>query len=104
MDNTVSGTSYPIGMGRLNASIPMKCIAQIPVPIETAPPINQTRAESPLDAVTRVARSRAVYDAKIATSTDINTIQKLYVAIMCYIPKVLMGFAVGHRSTNIVLA
>jgi hypothetical protein len=38
----------------------MKCIDQMPVPMENAPHASHSRAERPLDAVMRVARSSAV--------------------------------------------
>ena len=60
-------------MGRLNASIPRKCIDQMPTPIEKAPPTSHARALFPLDAVMRVVRSSAVYDASMATSIDTAT-------------------------------
>jgi hypothetical protein len=53
----------------------MKCIDQTPDPMENAPPISQKRAGRPLDAVMRVARSRAVYEASVATNTDMMTSQ-----------------------------
>ena len=64
-----------MGIGRLKASIPMKCMDQMPMPIENAPPISQSWAERPLEAVMRVARSSAVYDAKIATMIESSTSQ-----------------------------
>ena len=38
----------------------MKCIDQMPTPIENAPPTSQSWAERPLEAVMRVDRSSAV--------------------------------------------
>ncbi len=75
IDNKVTGMLYPIGTGRLNASMPMKCIDQIPVPIEKAPPHSHQRAATPLDEVIRLAKSSAVYDANIATSSERRTSQ-----------------------------
>jgi hypothetical protein len=43
--------------------------------MENAPPISQGRALPSLDAVMRVARSSAVYDARIATSSETTTSQ-----------------------------
>lgn len=40
-DSRVSGRSYPMGIGRLNASMPTKCMAQMPMPMAVAPPANQ---------------------------------------------------------------
>ncbi len=39
--------------------MPMKCIDQMPEPIEKAPPISQNVAARPLAAVMRLARSSA---------------------------------------------
>ena len=38
---TVIGMSYAIGIGSSKASMPMKCMDQIPAPMEKAPPISQ---------------------------------------------------------------
>src|SRR4030081_655696 len=52
--------SYESGMGRDKASIPMKCIDQMPVPIDMAPPASHSCAEEPVARATRAARRRAV--------------------------------------------
>src|SRR5690606_22056435 len=62
-DSAVIQKSYPIGIGSLNASMPMKCIDQIPVPIAIAPPISQAMAVRPDADATRPAMLSAVYDA-----------------------------------------
>src|SRR5262245_4432077 len=67
-------------MGRLSASIPMKCMDQMPVPMETAPPASHARAAAPLEAVILEARSSAVYDANDATQTETRTSHGLYCA------------------------
>jgi hypothetical protein len=59
-DRTVIGTSYDIGIGVRSASMPIKCIDQIPLPMEAAPPANQ-KASDPFswDATTRDVKSSA---------------------------------------------
>ncbi len=52
--------SYDRGMGREKASMPMKCIDQMPHPMATAPPSTQIRADRSLDRPTREDRLRAV--------------------------------------------
>lgn len=69
-----------MSMGRLKASMPTKCMAQIPMPIANAPPDNQYRAAGrPLAARTRFAMPNAVYDARTATPRDTRTSEGLYV-------------------------
>jgi hypothetical protein len=46
-------------MGSENASMPTKCIDQIPVPIATEPPIHQGSAARRSATRTRLARSSA---------------------------------------------
>ena len=55
--------------------MPMKCIDQMPVPMENAPPSSQSFAARPFEAVMRLVRSRAVYEASVATSTERTTSQ-----------------------------
>jgi hypothetical protein len=49
-----------MAIGRLNAIMPMKCMDQMPVPIENAPPRSHRRAGKPFEAEMREARSSAV--------------------------------------------
>ena len=42
------------------ASMPIKCIAQMPMPIATPPPLSHTQDEAPLLVETRPAMFRAV--------------------------------------------
>ncbi len=69
--------SYAIGTGRLKASMPMKCIDQMPIPMANAPPRSQDTAAAPVDAVMREARSSAVYEARAATRNESRTSQWL---------------------------
>ena len=72
-DTGVMGIAKAIGIGRRNASIPTKCMAQMPEPIATAPPRIQANRERPAASVTRPARLSAEYDATLATSIDTRT-------------------------------
>ncbi len=78
----VLGTSYARGMGSENASMPMKCIDQIPPPIATAPPPSQRRADERFAFDTRTARLSAVYETRIATITERLTSHGLYVPVI----------------------
>src|SRR5882724_9200506 len=51
---------------------------QMPVPIAAAPPSSQAMRVQPLAAVTRPARSKAAYDAKMAMNTESATSASLY--------------------------
>ena len=54
--------------------MPMKCMDQIPVPIDSAPPANQyALVRRWLDALTRADRSSATNEAAIATTTESRT-------------------------------
>ncbi|MNQ64030.1 hypothetical protein D3C85_784340 [compost metagenome] len=67
-----------MGMGRLKASMPTKCMDQIPMPMANAPPASQYRAAgSPCEARTRLAIPNAVYDARMATPRDTRTSEGL---------------------------
>src|SRR5437867_1927137 len=59
--------------GKRQASIPVKCIDQMPKPIAVAPPISQALRTQPLAAVTRPPRSSAAYDAEMAITTERTT-------------------------------
>src|ERR1700679_1425136 len=73
-DRAVIHGSYPIGTGRLNASIPTKCIDQMPMPMATDPPASHHHLEDcPCAPAIRPAISRAVNEASIAISTEANT-------------------------------
>src|SRR5690348_1639553 len=79
IDTKVMRALYGTGIGRLNASMPTKCIDQMPTPMATAPPSSHSLCADPLpEAATRVAMSRATYDAMTATTYDSATIQSLY--------------------------
>ncbi len=53
-------------MGSENASMPMKCIDQMPLPIAMAPPACHRRAEAVLAAASRIAgrQLNAVYETE----------------------------------------
>ncbi len=59
-DAMVIVMSYESGIGSEKASMPMKCIDQIPQPMAAPPPRTQMRAEWPLARATREDRLRAV--------------------------------------------
>jgi len=76
-------TSYPVGIGRRKASMPMKCVDQMPAPIDIAPPASQNHSTlRPRAALTREARFKATNDAFTATMTDSSTTQESYVPAM----------------------
>ena len=50
--------------------MPMKCMDQMPAPIENAPPTSHSAAVRPEVFVTLPARSSAVYEAIMATRMD----------------------------------
>ncbi len=56
--------------------MPMKCIDQMPVPIDTAPATSQIHDFLGVEslALTRPAMSSAVYEAMMATATESATI------------------------------
>src|ERR1700722_3212780 len=59
-DRPVNGTSYDMGTGVRNESMPTKCIDQIPHPMAAAPPANQKGPDRcPWDAATRDVKSSA---------------------------------------------
>jgi len=74
-DSSVMGRSYATGTGRWKASIPMKCIDQMPLPMDTAPAISQVLDFLGLDvlALTQPARSSAVYEAMVAIRMESAT-------------------------------
>src|SRR6185437_938217 len=61
-------------------SMPMKCIDQMPMPIEAAPPSSQSRPARRSAPATRSVSRRAVYETRMATTTESVTSQGLYVA------------------------
>jgi hypothetical protein len=85
-DAAVIGRSKAIGIGRCSASIPMKCIDQMPVPMAQAPPISQYLAVRGDAAVRRLARSRATYDASTAMTYERAMSAGLYTPVMNYAP------------------
>jgi hypothetical protein len=64
-------------MGAENAIMPMKCIDQMPMPMDTDPNASQGQLEEPCDSATRAARRSDVKDAKIAMPIDRDTSQGL---------------------------
>ena len=57
----VIGTSKDMVIGKRKASMPMKCMAQIPVPMHSAPAASQVLANPGFAAAdTRAAKSRAL--------------------------------------------
>ena len=69
------GQSYRVGTGRPNATMPTKCIAQMPMPSAVPPKINHTITLRPRAAVTRAMRSSVAYDATTATSIESATMR-----------------------------
>src|SRR5688572_16203924 len=69
-ESSVIGRSNAIGMGSSNASMPMKCMDQMPAPMAKAPQTSQYQERFSLADATRPARSSAVYDAMIATTME----------------------------------
>lgn len=59
-ENAVRARSYPKSMGKLKASMPMKCIDHTPMPMANAPPPIHRQAARPLAVAMRPVRSRAV--------------------------------------------
>ena len=60
--------------GSEKASMPMKCIAQMPPPMLIAPaPVQASRPRCVVAAETRAEIDRATNDARIATNTDVAT-------------------------------
>jgi hypothetical protein len=53
--------------------MPMKCIDQMPSPIAAAPPASHQRATRPWVLASRPAMSSAVYEARMATSSENTT-------------------------------
>src|SRR6202043_2549227 len=75
-DSNVIGMSYDIGIGKRNASMPMKCIDQMPVPSENPPPICQYNAVlRSFDAAMGEAKASATEEEMTATTTERTTSQ-----------------------------
>ena len=72
-ESNVRNLVYPSAMGNENASMPTKCMDQMPVPMATEPPIHQDRATPRSLVRTRFARSSVTYEAKLATKMDATT-------------------------------
>ena len=72
-DTMVIGMSKAISIGSWKASIPTKCMAQMPEPIAIAPPTVQASMVRPFDCATRPARLSAEYEAAIATRIETTT-------------------------------
>src|SRR5258708_38874575 len=66
IDSSVVSTSYAMGIGRLNASMPMKCMDQMPMPMAKAPPSSQEAAAAPVEAAMREGGARRVRAGGIA--------------------------------------
>ena len=74
---TVVGMSYASAIGSEKASMPTKCIDQMPLPMAKAPPPSQSLDGTPSLRATRAERLSAVWETKIATATDKTTSQGL---------------------------
>ena len=59
-DKSVVGTSYRRGIGNEKASMPMKCMDQMPIPIANAPPRSHHRLTERSAAATWAASFNAV--------------------------------------------
>jgi hypothetical protein len=62
-------------IGSEKASMPTKCIDQMPQPMATAPPVSHSLAGRWLALDTREDRLSAVYETKTATTTESATSQ-----------------------------
>ena len=60
-------------MGSEKASMPTKCMHQMPVPMVSEPPTNQVMATRRSWLRTRLAKSSATYEANMAISTEAVT-------------------------------
>jgi hypothetical protein len=96
----VVGMSYARAMGSEKASMPMKCIDQIPLPIASAPPTSQSRDNVPCARATRAESRSAVCDTKMATATDRTTSQGLQMPAKV---QMLREGHLGHASRTIGL-
>lgn len=85
-----------MGMGNRKASMPRKCMAQIPIPMAAEPPNSQRRATLSGDFATRPAMSNAVYDAKMAVISEANTSQGLYVPLNKHLSSGLQKLVLKH--------
>ena len=72
-ESSVSPGASPMAIGSENASMPKKCIDQMPVPRTTDPPNHQRRASVRLPLCMRLARSRATNEAKTAMAIERTT-------------------------------
>src|SRR5665213_2035201 len=70
--------SYATSIGSVSASMPTKCMLQMPTPIASATPSSHSARARPVLAKMRPARSSAVYDARIAMTTESTTSPVLY--------------------------
>src|SRR5882724_8985166 len=75
-ERNVNSLVYPSTMGNEKASMPTKCMDQMPVPIAIEPPIHHDNATPRSLLRTRLARSSVTYDAKLATMTEAATTHK----------------------------
>src|SRR6185312_104790 len=83
---------YRSGMATEKASMPMKCIDQMPMPIEAAPPSNQSSPARRSAPATRSVSRSAVYETRIATMTERCTSHGLYVACIHWnLPQMAAG-------------
>ena len=55
-----------MGTGSRYASIPTKCMLQMPMPSATLPPASHAMRKRPYAALTRAESASAVYDARMA--------------------------------------
>jgi len=74
-ETSVIATLYERAIGSEKASMPMKCIDQMPQPMATAPPPSQSRPDDPVIRATREDNRSAVWETNTATATDRSTNQ-----------------------------
>jgi hypothetical protein len=74
IDTSVTGTLYVKLTGNWNASIPIKCMAQMPIPIVIAPAASHERLTIVVSAaLIRPARPKEAYAPREAISTESAT-------------------------------
>ncbi len=66
---------YDKGIGKDRASMPMKCIDQMPQPMATAPPPTHRRIDEPPTREIREESRSAVWETNTATAIDRRTSQ-----------------------------
>jgi hypothetical protein len=93
----VNPTSYDIGIGMVKASMPTKCIDQMPPPMVIAAAASHKRRATPRAPSTRPPRSSAVYEAKQAARMDSATRYRLYVPVTTIGITPIFGTETGRR-------